>query len=223
MGWIVSVSGSDGSGKTTLIERLKERVESNGKPVHFIRLRLGFTPVITWLKTIAGVNESNLSVSDDPQSEYSQSKKPAWKKIVTNGYRLFSLLDLSLSFFWIAVLRSLGKDIITERYFWDNQVLYQDKFGKPDGVAKVLWGILRRAARVPDAAFYLHLPPEESYRRVMERNQGREEESLEILARRSQMYENLPRSEWVMIDAMEPPDRVVEQVYAELEKRINNF
>lgn len=221
MSWLITISGSEGAGKTTLVNSLEEIFRSSGKSVKVVNVRLGFTPLIVLIKKAAGVHETNLSSVDasstsgssDRESE-NFSKQATWQI-----YRLLSLLELVAHLVGIRVQCFFGKRLIANRYLWDNQIIYREKYGKPDRVAEILWSAAQAAARVPDAAFFLNIPPEESYRRVLERNMGREEESLEVLERRARMYDALDQPGLIIIDGLKSPDKVVDLVREELEDR----
>lgn len=220
MGWLISVSGIDGSGKTTLINKFKKELDHSGKSVKLAQLRLGFTPIMQWIKKILRVNESYLSTHGSSSSENSSKKKTGRKKIILLGYRYLSLLDLIFYLSQISIQCSFGKRIIIDRYLWDNQIIYENKYGQPGRLARFLLSIARIIAREPDVAFLLNIPPDESYRRVLERNDGIEEEGFKILERRARMYDSLEESGLVMIDAMNPPERVFSLVYQEIVDRI---
>jgi len=215
MGWIISVSGSDGAGKSTLINNLIARLASSGKPVKFYRVRLGFTPVMEWLKKTAGMNEANASPADTSSDAALPKEQSFLKRAVSHVYRLGSLLDLIGLLAWVALLRAAGKRVVTERYLWDNQIIYREKYGEPGWLARALWAIIRLAAARPDAAFMLEIPPGESYRRVLARTDGVAEESLEVLAYRARLYAELAQPRLIIIDAMQPAEKVFEQVWTE--------
>lgn len=217
MGWLVSISGIDGSGKTTLVDSLKERFDHSGISVKSIRVKLGFTPFVDWIKKVLGVR-SEASSSECSPPDLSRFKMIP-EKIIWKTYCLISLTELIFLFAWISIQRSVGRQIITDRYLWDNEIIYRNKYGHPAGLIKILWGIARAVARLPDAALLLNIPPEESYRRILIRNAGKEEEELKVLNLRAQMYAELDQPGFVKIDALSSPEKVVNLACQVLEDR----
>jgi thymidylate kinase len=128
-------------------------------------------------------------------------------------------MELILLLIWISILRFFSRRIITDRYLWDNQIIYWNKYGQPVGLMKILWGIAKSVSPVPDVTFFLNIPPEESYRRILVRNEGKEEEKLQILKLRAQMYDDLDQPGIIKINAMRSPEKVVDLVCRELELR----
>lgn len=218
MGWLIAISGLDGAGKSTLIESLTERIEASGQRVKFVRIRLGYTPLLERLKLSTGVIDSNPSA---PASS-PKRKKSLLKKLVINTYRLWSILDLIWLFVWIHLLKAAGKQVITDRYYWDNRIIYAEKYGQPGALAAALWAIAKLAAGKPDAAFMLLIPGEESYRRVLSRNDGAAEEDPQVLERRARLYAELDQPDLVVIDALQPPEQVFQLVWSQLGNVVKN-
>lgn len=212
-GWLISVSGLDGAGKSTLIDTITERIETAGARTAFVRIRLGFTPLLEGLKKLLHREEKVFDAGTEDGGE----RKAAKKNTVWKIYRLASMLDLLLLFLRIRMLRMLGKRVITDRFDWDNRIIFQEKYGDPDRFMELLWRIVRKTAGKPDAAFLLMIPPDESFRRVVARNQGVVEESPETLARRARLYSGLEQSGLVRIDAMQTPEAVFQIAWGHLE------
>lgn len=218
MGWLISISGIDGSGKTTLVHNLKKRFEQYGISVRLFGVRLGFTRFVEWIKNTFG-GEKFIVPSTDYSAPDAPLERNIKEKIIWQGYCLVSLVELIILLSWISILRSFGRRIITDRYYWDNLIIYQNKFGQPKGLMKVLWLIAQAISRMPDVAFFLSIRPEDSYNRILVRNRGEEEQSLEVLKRRSQMFDDLDHLGLIIIDALKSPEKLVDIVCQELEDR----
>jgi thymidylate kinase len=130
------------------------------------------------------------------------------------------MLDLILLFSRIRFLRLFGHRVITDRFHWDNRIIYQEKYGDPGWLIQRLWKITRAIAGKPYVSFLLMIPPEESFRRVVARNQGVVEESMETLERRARLYASMVKDNLIVIDAMQPPESVFSQAWSHLESLI---
>jgi thymidylate kinase len=216
LNFYISISGLDGSGKSTLIRELTRKFESQGKPVRVIAVRLGFTPLVHGLRRLVSGRDGNQTASG--QRSVAAVAPSRRKGLILEIYRLVSLLDLLLLAVWIACLRIAGVNLLMDRCFWDSANIYQDKYGKPEGLSLGLMQLSSMIAGKLDAAFFLYVPPEESHRRVLSRNQGVEQEPLELLQRRARLYQENRVPELIEVDALQSPEAVLAEVWGKIEE-----
>ena len=108
-------------------------------------------------------------------------------------------------------------NLLTDQCFWDCENIYQDKYGEPEGFSLGLMRLASVIAGKLDAAFFLYVPPEESHRRVLSRNQGVEQEPLELLQRRARLYQENRVPEMIEVNALQSPEGVLAEVWEKIE------
>lgn len=192
-GVLITFSGLDGAGKSTLIEFLTTTLEGRRQPVTVLHLN-DQVGVYAFLRAVrdrlrgGGARGTNLAPGrPDPRSQKLQ-RPPArgirgavgrlrtallWNKWLR---RLLYPLDLMIFACYRAYLeRARGRVLIMDRYFYDTLVDLSD--GEPG-----LWTrMLERLTPRPTVPVFLDITPEESFRR-------KREFTIEYLRRRADAY-----------------------------------
>ena len=213
-GFIISVSGLDGVGKSTLINQLAEKMETLSIPATTFQLHLGFTPRMKRLRS-KFFRERKSNSSHDAQTPV---RKPIKSILSSEIYKYLSILDQILTFIQIQYLKKRGERLIVDRYYWDNWIIYIDKFGKPNFFMDPLWKIIKFVAGDPTLAFMLTLPPEETYQRIYARKPGKQEQTLETLRHREKLYRALNIKNIIHIDAAKTREEILSEVWSYIEK-----
>jgi len=185
---LVSFSGLDGSGKTTLITALKRALESQDYAVtvltvyddisFYSRLRALHDWVRGGPPAVPG-NESGLTQAQerlrlgfagDPRTDVSDKHRPAARLVYGVGRslavrRAVLLLDLaSLLVHRLYVETVKGRVLITDRYLYDSLVDVVDQGGRH-------WSFIRwftRLVPTPDAPVFVDVPAEQAFARKAE-------------------------------------------------------
>ncbi|MDD5396799.1 MAG: hypothetical protein PHW24_01930 [Candidatus Moranbacteria bacterium] len=169
---IISISGLDGSGKSTQIEMLKTYLESQGKKVFYFHA-----------VQFSIANKHRSSVISHQSSATKSVTKAGWLKIQLRKVALF--VDLLRFKKLVAKLEKEGFDyILSDRYFYDNLIniaYLEAKSCKP----KVASSIPR-----PDFAFYLNTDPTNIMSRDRVPDQG-----LEYLNKKKELLEEFSKKE----------------------------
>jgi thymidylate kinase len=191
-GVLITFSGLDGAGKSTLIEFLQNTLEGQRQPVVVLHLndQVGVYALLRAARdrVFGGGRAASLAPgAPDPKSQKLQ--RPAatgWRglasrlrtAIVWNKpmRRLLYLLDLTIFACYRFYLEQVrGRVLIMDRYFYDTLVDVADGRSGP-------WTrLLERLTPQPTVPVFLDITPEESYRR-------KREFSVEYLRRRSAAY-----------------------------------
>lgn len=190
-GVLITFSGLDGAGKSTLIEFLTTTLEGRRQPVTVLHLndQVGVYAFLRGLRNrLRGAPEGNLLPgAPDPRSQKLQRPAPRglrgalsrlrtallWNKALR---RLLYPLDLAIFVCYRAYLeRARGRVLIMDRYFYDTLV---DLTSGPPGP----WTrLLERLTPRPTVPVFLDITPEESFRR-------KREFTIEYLSRRADAY-----------------------------------
>lgn len=190
---LITFSGLDGAGKSTLIEFLRTALERQQRPVAVLRLndQVGIYAYIRMLRDrLLGCPPALAPGTPDPRAQKSRRPAPGgvrgllsrlraaiiWNKPVR---RLLYPIDLFIFACQRAYVERLrGRVLITDRYFYDTLV---DVSNGPDG----LWTrLLERITPAPTVPVLLDISPEESFRR-------KGEFSVAYLRRRYDAYQRL--------------------------------
>lgn len=190
-GVLITFSGLDGAGKSTLIEFLTAALEGRRQPVTVLHLndQVGVYAFLRGLRNrVRGAPEAELVPgAPDPKSQKLQRAAPRglrgalsrlrtallWNKGLR---RLLYPLDLAIFVCYRAYLeRARGRVLIMDRYFYDTLVDLTS--GRPGPWTR----LLERLTPRPTVPVFLDITPEESFRR-------KREFTIEYLSRRADAY-----------------------------------
>lgn len=174
---LISFSGLDGAGKSTLIARLRAELEHQGRAVTVLHMD-DHVGVYAWLRAVrnrvlgAHRNGGRATVAREA-GPYPRGLRGSvrqlrdavvWSTLVR---RLIYPIDLAIFLVYRLALEQLGRRVlIMDRYFYDHLVDVVDGRG---------WGWLRllhRLTPTPDVAVLLVITPEEAYARKGEYSVG---------------------------------------------------
>jgi thymidylate kinase len=189
---LITFSGLDGAGKSTLIEWLKGELEARRRPVVVFHMNdhIGLYAYLRAIRNcLAGrpltVRASEIRTSSSTQASLGPALHRARDAVVWNRplRRWIYLVDLAVFACYRAVVEKVrGRVLIMDRYFYDTLVDVSDGRG---------WGwvrLLKLVTPTPTVSIFLDIGPEESFRR-------KGEYSVEYLASRYRAYERV--FDWV--------------------------
>lgn len=191
---LITFSGLDGAGKSTLIEWLRTSLEEQRRPVAVFHMNehLG---LYAYLRVIRDLvlgpqpqvipGKASVESLDQPRSRTRRALRRVRNAVVWNKplRRWVYLLDLFVFLCYRAVVeKARGRVLIMDRYFYDTLVDVSDGRGW-------FWvRLLERITPTPTVPVFLDIGPEESYNR-------KGEYSVEYLRRRYLAYKKV--FEWV--------------------------
>ncbi len=160
---LITISGLDGSGKTTQLEKLKKYLEGEKKRVYFFHI-------------------INFSIANKYLIKKSSVSKPA--KAVTSAtpfaimLRKFALMIDAFrfsQFIHVLKMNDAYDYVLTDRYFYDQivNIRYLEKSVEQEAVP--LWQkITQRLMKRPDTALFIKVSPEIAISRDREIEQGKQ-------------------------------------------------
>lgn len=191
---LITFSGLDGAGKSTLIEFVSAALEGERRPVRVLHLN-DDVGIYAFVRTIRDRLRGRRPVelapgTPDPKSQKLQRAAPTgWRGVASRVRtaviwnkpvrRLLYLADLAIFQcyrFWLETVR--GRVVVMDRYFYDTLVDVTN--GRPR-----LWTrLLERLTPEPTVPVFLDITPEESFRR-------KREFSVDYLKQRADVYHNV--------------------------------
>jgi thymidylate kinase len=185
---LITFSGLDGAGKSTLIEWLRTRLEAQGHRVAVFHMNdhVGLYAYLRAARDRAVPDRATRDRVMRPAATGLRARvKPVLRRVRNAAVwnkplrRWIYLLDLVVFFCYRLVLeQARGRVLIMDRYFYDTLV------DVSDGRHWFWVRLLERLTPTPTVPVFLDIGPEESYRR-------KGEYSVEYLRRRYQAYQQV--------------------------------
>jgi thymidylate kinase len=219
---LITLSGLDGAGKSTLAEALKSSLDRDGIPAAIFHMNKD-VGIYAYLRNIRDAikgrpNRADPDLPSEPRSETSPGQEPGrakaallevrrrviWNKSLR---RWVDLGDLALFHIYrLYVERLRGRILIMDRYFYDRLA------DQADGRR---WNYLRWFARitpVPDVPLLVEVSPEEAFER-------KGEYSIESMTARSANYREIfswvPGSVTLSNDKLEVAVETLQRIVAD--------
>jgi dTMP kinase len=217
-GLIISFSGLDGSGKTTQMKLLMDRLRELNYPIKYNYVRFACTKRINKIKSVLEKNNDESYSIANAQAENDDDLKK--DSIFRRLYLYIAYLDLILEYLIIRFHKKQGHVVICDRYYWDCYVIFQYKeIFKP--IDKYIWSHIKRIALEPDIPLYFKISAEDAYQRIMDRED--DFESLSRLKKRIELYEKVELTvNWEIIDATKPIEEIQNRIWNEVQEVISN-
>ena len=196
---LISVSGIDGSGKSTQLELVKQHYEDKGKTIVYLWTRGGSTPGINAIKNfIRKLGGKKLP----PPGNSKKRDRMLGRGWIQRVWLFLAILDLlriySISVRWW-ILR--GKVVICDRYLWDTQIDFEIMFPHIKIEDWLLWKILVRLTPVPDKPVLLMIPSKMSAERCAQKYDPFPD-TPERRRQRYELYKTASISDrWKVVDA----------------------
>ncbi|HAV12392.1 MAG TPA: hypothetical protein DCX06_02685 [Opitutae bacterium] len=212
---IIVFSGTDGAGKSTQIQLLDDLLVAEGVKVTQFWARGGYTPGFSLFKALIRKVRPGSVPKPGPSKARSQQFKSSR---VRRTWLLISILDLILCYAgWLRLKQMLGYTVICDRYIEDTLLDFNHNFPKEDVALWWSWRLLEALAPRPRLRFLLIVPPEESARRSILKNEPFPD-SPETLEWRYARYQELAKTgPWVSIDCLDSIEAVNQQILGAME------
>ena len=206
----ISVSGIDGSGKSTQLELIKQYFEKNKKPVVYLWTRGGSTPGINSLKSFIRILAGKKLPPSGNSVKRDQMLNRSW---IQRIWLILAILDLlriySLSIRWWLFR---GKVVICDRYLWDTLIDFTIMFPKVNVKDWYIRKQIVNLSPIPDRAALLIIPLALSEKRCSEKYDPFPDtpENRKLRYEQYQSFANL--SHWSVIDATRSEDVVFRDI-----------
>ena len=205
-GYLITLSGNDGTGKSTLAARLQAYLlAEHGLRSEPVWCKFGIHPLSRFGLSRTVRRDSQPTPAHTPQQTLAA-------RVYCRALLLFHFARLR------SVARRLARErivIIADRYSYDTIVDLQQAFGCSQAQARHIMD--KNWIRQPDACFLLDLPPEIAYQRKTDTA------SVGFLEQRRAMYQALAAVYPLkVLDAAQSPDAVFQAAVLHLKETINH-
>jgi thymidylate kinase len=202
----ISLSGIDGCGKSTQLERLQDYFKSLKCKTIVLWTRGGYTPGINWLKNLTRKIAGNKL---PPSGNSSHREQIIGKRWVQKLWLTIAMIDLMWIYgIQIRMWLRQGKVVICDRYLWDTLIDFQIMFPDTNTEKWFLCKALIWITPKPLVQCLLMIPIELSEKRCKQKYEPFPD-TLERRSKRYTLYRNaMTKHEWVVIDATQPAEKV---------------
>ncbi|MCP4357182.1 MAG: hypothetical protein GY796_04075 [Chloroflexi bacterium] len=212
---LIVFSGLDGAGKSTQIELVLADLRTQGINPVYLWVRGGYTPLFNAAKSVLRRLSGGRIVPPSGQSATrTKAMRQSWKRRL---WLWLAMLDLIVVFgVQIRWWRWQGRPIICDRYIWDTLIDFRLNFSQEAVERWWLWRVLLQVTPIPDVAFLLLIPVEESVRRSQLKNEPFPD-APDVLAVRLVQYESLAeQGYWQVLDGRFPIEDIHQQIQAHI-------
>ena len=159
-GMLITLSGPDGSGKTTHAEALLAALAVCGLKTTYVWSRGGSTGLLGLLSALrrrGGNTTEQIAAAEDP---IAHRKRQLAHPLVRLAWSWLVALDgLSTAYFRMALPAWRGRIVIADRYVYDTAAEMDATLPEDDRASRLAIAALLRLAPRPDRAYLLTVPP----------------------------------------------------------------
>ena len=213
---IISISGLDGAGKSTQIEKLIQRLKDEGLEARYVWARGGYTPGFEFFKRcIRFIFKKKL-----PSPGHSNFRDQGLKSPIISGVWLFvAILDLLVLWgLYVRICSFFNIVVVCDRYIGDTLLDFRKNFPASRFEKSILWRLLEFFSPSPDHSFLFWIPIDISLQRSIDKGEPFPD-SREVLEWRLGAYmdtSTFPLEDYIRIDGQALIEEIHETVYTEI-------
>lgn len=209
---LVTISGPDGSGKTTQIIAIKQECVKRRLKPYLLWLRIGYTPIFSLTK---GFMRKGLS-GRLPQAGHSEKRSRMLRnRSIRRIWLACSLIDLVfVTAVYVRIKLWLGYTVICDRWIWDSMIDLTLYHGCTEIDVARISRLIAFLAVKPKTSFLLSLP----FEIAMARSSQKDEpfpDTYDVRRKRHYLYDSVSSGvDLIVIDATRRVEEVTSEVVA---------
>lgn len=220
---IICFSGTDGAGKSTQIDALRQRLASVDIRTEYVWARGGYTPVFVALKRLLHLlmgRRSNETARSSSNAAYSARRSVALSKPwIARLWLILAMLDLLMLYaVYVRCLSMRGRWVILDRYLIDTRIDFLRNHAYVFSEKSLLWRLVCWTAPKPHVHFLLTVPVAVSEARSRQKNEPYPD-STETLVFRLAAYEEFARDRGGAIVHLDGRESV-EELFRQIDRHI---
>lgn len=213
---IIVFSGTDGAGKSTQINMLRQALIERGTNSVYLWSRGGYTPLFSIIKKTA-----RFILRKQLPKPGNSSKRD---KILKNGkvskiWLFIATIDLMILYgIYVRLLHLCGKIVICDRYIDDTQMDFEKNFNHSFSANSFIWRLLKTITPKPKISFLLHVPVHISQHRSALKNEPFPDTEETLTYRLTKYLDShlFPNEKYMKIECTRP----INEISAEITEKI---
>jgi len=217
---IITVSGLDGAGKSTQIQKLIQNFEIEGFKTRYVWARGGYTPGFEVFKRCLRF----LFNKKLPPPGHSNARDRGLKSPIIRRIWLFvAIIDLIFLWgFYVRICSFFNVIVVCDRYIDDTLLDFKKNFPASSVDEGIMWRVLKFVSPSPDNSFLFWIPVELSLKRSIDKGEPFPD-SREVLEWRLSAYMDtsmFPLESYIRVDGQATIEKTFETIYAQVKNTL---
>ena len=213
---IIAISGLDGAGKSTQIEKLIQKLEQGGFKTKYVWARGGYTYGFEIVKKcLRFIFKKKLPPPGHSNARDKSLKYPVVQRI----WLIAAIIDLIVLWgLYVRICSFFNVIVVCDRYIDDTLLDFRKNFPLSRVEEGMMWRVLKFIAPLPDHSFLFWIPVDLSLKRSIDKGEPFPD-SKAVLEWRLGAYMDtatFPLENYIRVDGQESIEKISETIYSKV-------